>query len=51
MPHGYEVMRDKFVKQGLSLKAAKKKAARIWNSKHPNDPVYPHRDKKSRRKK
>lgn len=34
MPKGYEEMRDKFVKQGLSLKTAKKKAARIWNAKH-----------------
>jgi hypothetical protein len=39
MPKAYEAMRDKFVSQGLSTKAAKKKAARIYNSKHPKEPV------------
>ena len=39
MPAGYEKMRDKFKKNGMSDKAAKKKAARIWNSKHKNNPV------------
>jgi hypothetical protein len=39
MPHGYEVMRDSFKKKGLSDKAAKKKAAMIWNSKHKGNPV------------
>jgi len=39
MPAGYEKMRDKFKKEGLSDKAAKKKAARIWNSNHPKNPV------------
>jgi hypothetical protein len=34
MPKGYEDMRDKFKKEGLGDKAAKKKAARIWNSTH-----------------
>lgn len=34
MPAGYEKMRDSFIKKGLSAPAAKKKAARIWNSKH-----------------
>lgn len=34
MPLGYERMRDAFKKKGMSIKAAKKKAARIWNSKH-----------------
>lgn len=33
MPHGYEVMRDQFARK-MGLKAAKKKAAMIWNSKH-----------------
>lgn len=33
MPKGYEEMRDKF-KKTMGTKAAKKKAARIWNSKH-----------------
>lgn len=34
MPKGYEKMRDDFKKEGLSDKAAKTKAAKIWNSKH-----------------
>ena len=34
MPKGYEKMRDAFVKQGMTLKAAKTKAAKIWNAKH-----------------
>jgi hypothetical protein len=34
MPKGYEEMRDKFKKEGLSAKSAKKKAAKIWNSSH-----------------
>lgn len=34
MPKGYEKMRDAFKKKGMSDKAAKTKAARIWNSKH-----------------
>lgn len=34
MPAGYEHMRDAFVKKGMSKKAAQKKAAMIWNSKH-----------------
>jgi hypothetical protein len=32
MPKRYEKMRDKFKKEGLSDKAAKKKAARIYNA-------------------
>ena len=32
MPAKYEAMRDKFIKEGLSSKAAKGKAARIYNS-------------------
>ena len=39
MPKGYEKMRDSFKKEGLSEKAAKTKAAKIWNSKHPKNPV------------
>uniref|UniRef100_A0A6M3IVE1 Uncharacterized protein n=1 Tax=viral metagenome TaxID=1070528 RepID=A0A6M3IVE1_9ZZZZ len=39
MPKGYEKMRDEFKRQGLSDKAAKEKAARIWNSKHKGSPV------------
>ncbi len=36
MPKAYEAMRDKFHSQGLSLKAAKGKAARIYNSRRGN---------------
>lgn len=32
MPNGYEKMRDAFMKEGMSEKAAKTTAARIWNS-------------------
>lgn len=39
MPKGYESMRDKFIRDGMSEKAAKAKAARTWNAKHPNNPV------------
>ena len=39
MPAGYEKMRDTFVRKGMSLKGAKKRAAMIWNSKHPGNPV------------
>jgi len=34
MPAGYERLRDKFIREGMSKKAAQKKAARIWNAKH-----------------
>jgi len=39
MPKAYEKMRDKFKKEGMSDKAAKGKAARIYNAKHPIKPV------------
>jgi hypothetical protein len=49
MPAGYEKMRDKFYAefkaQGMkpqeAMKKAKAKAARIWNSQHPLNPVHP----------
>jgi hypothetical protein len=34
MPKGYEKMRDAFIKKGMSSKAAKTKAAKMWNAKH-----------------
>ena len=34
MPKGYTEMRDAFKKKGMSTKAAKTKAAKIWNPKH-----------------
>lgn len=39
MPRGYEKMRDEFKRKGMSDQAAKRKAARIYNSKHPGNPV------------
>lgn len=39
MPKQYEAMRDKFKSEGLSDKAAKTKAAKIYNSKHKKNPV------------
>jgi hypothetical protein len=33
MPKGYEEIRDK-LKKKMGLRAAKTKAAKIWNSKH-----------------
>jgi len=32
-------MRDAFIRKGMSEKAAKRKAARIWNSTHKKNPV------------
>jgi hypothetical protein len=34
MPEGYLKMKRQFIKDGMTEKAATKKAARIWNSKH-----------------
>jgi hypothetical protein len=39
LPRGYEKMRDKFIKDGMSKDEAQEKAARIWNSKHKDDLV------------
>lgn len=39
MPKAYEKMRDEFRKEGLSEQAAKTKAAKIYNSTHPKNPV------------
>lgn len=39
MPRAYEAMRDKFISEGMNEKAAKGKAARIYNSTHHNNPV------------
>jgi len=51
MPAGYEQMRDKFIREGMSEKAAKKKAARIWNATHPQNPVGRGHGRRSKRKK
>lgn len=39
MPAEYEKMRDKFMREGLSSKAAKSKAAAIYTSRHPSNPA------------
>ena len=39
-------MRDAFMQKGMSEDAAQAKAARIYNSKHPDNPVGPHSDNK-----
>lgn len=39
MPVGYEKMRDAFIRAGMSEKAAKAKAAKLWNARHPKNPV------------
>lgn len=44
MPHGYEVLRDKFIRDGLAEKVAKTKAAKIYNSRHPRQPVTNKKD-------
>ena len=41
MPAQYESMRDQFIKEGMSEKEAKAKAARIYNAKHKKNPVTP----------
>jgi hypothetical protein len=48
MPRGYESMRDRFMDEGLDESEAKAKAARIWNSQHPNDPVTRNYDESSK---
>ena len=50
MPRGYEKMRDKFIRSGMSSKAAKGKAARIWNAKHKSNPVTRKHKSKKRKK-
>ena len=39
MPKGYEKMRDSFIRDGMKAADAKRKAARIWNAKNPDNPV------------
>lgn len=39
MPAQYEAMRDHFIREGLRESLAKRKAAKIYNSKHPGAPV------------
>ena len=47
MPKQYEAIRDKFIRQGMAVKEAKRRAAKIYNAKHPKNPVTPkHKSKK-----
>lgn len=47
MPRRYEKMRDEFIKQGISEKAAKAKAARIYNAtRKPGEPPLNPKHKK-----
>lgn len=51
MPKAYEAMRDKFSGQ-MGLAEAKTKAARIYNSLHPDTPVTrSHKDSGKKKKK
>jgi hypothetical protein len=45
MPKAYESMRDKFSKD-MPYDKAQEKAAKIYNSKHPKNPVTRNSDKK-----
>gem|GEM_PF-3338035 len=49
VPAGYERMRDAFIAEGMSRDAAQGKAARIWNAKHPENPVGRGYDDKGRK--
>ena len=50
MPKGYEEMRDKFFfEDNMSYDDAQEKAARIWNKKHPNNPVGRKHKKKKKK--
>lgn len=58
MPHAYEEMRNRFAKgakkDSPGYNRAQTKAARIYNSKHPNNPMGSgdeYEDEKSGRKK
>lgn len=49
MPPKYEAMRDKFTSQGMSSKAAKGKAARIYNAERgPNTPPVTRNSEKTK---
>jgi hypothetical protein len=45
MPAQYEAIRDKFISEGTDTKEAKTRAAKIYNSKHPEEPVGRYSDK------
>lgn len=48
MPKQYEAIRDSLIKKGLSSKAAKTSAAKIYNSKHKSRPVGRYSDSKGK---
>ena len=51
MPKAYEKIRDKFLSQGVPLKEAKTRAAKIYNSMrgdHPSMPKLSNKHKKKR---
>jgi len=50
MPKQYEAIRDKFIGKGMSTQEAKKHAAMIYNSKHPDNPVTRSSDSKPKAK-
>jgi len=50
MPKMYLALKRKFMAEGLSEKEAKQRAAKIYNSKHPERPVHPGYHKKKRKK-
>lgn len=50
MPEQYEAIRDRLMRSGMSEKAAKTRAAKIYNSKNPDKPVGPNHDAGRRRK-
>jgi len=49
MPYAYERMRDKFA-NSMGYDAAQTKAAKIYNSQHPNSPVSRYSDSKKKKK-
>uniref|UniRef100_A0A6M3JXG3 Uncharacterized protein n=1 Tax=viral metagenome TaxID=1070528 RepID=A0A6M3JXG3_9ZZZZ len=38
-PEGYEKIRDDLISKGVPSDEAKEQAAKIWNKKHPKNPV------------
>jgi len=39
MPKQYEAIRDRLIAEGMSRNQAQSHAARIYNAKHPSQPV------------
>lgn len=44
MPRRYEAIKEKLIDDGMPVDEAKERAAKIHNSRNPNDPVYPARE-------